>query len=377
MEIAGQAQRELLAERPVGLQVTEGVAAPGLPAAAVELVQVRHAGPFADQAVPARVGPEVALAVEPLVDVLVDVVVRDVAREIDAAIGRDQLHRDVLARVQRGALHPVRRFLAGRREPGAGVAAEDRPGVNAHEEALTLVLAQRHGRRVRPLVRRIVGQVVERAAKRLDGTRADVGGPLRHLDPAEVHRVDEAVRLGAPPVVRRAVRKPVDRGSDLHVALRHLEAAHRDVARPVVEAVGVTLLDRDTRQVVHDRRHRGDVGLLPDHRLGDEVSRESPGFLGHDRDGLQEPRDLQDEPDVLRGGRLERNRCLGWLEAQQRRRDDVVAGRETGAGVGAVALRDPLLAHARAGHRHGYAGQRVAVRVDDDALDRACCLGGR
>ena len=281
----------------------------------------------------------------------------------------------MLARVQRGTLHPVRRFLAGRREPGAGVASEDRPGVDPHEEALALVLAQRHGCRVRPLLRRIVGQVVERAPQGLDGTRADVRGPLGHLDSAEVHRVEEAVRLGAAPVVRRAVREAVDRRADLHVVDRHLEAAHGDVARPVVEAVGVTLLDRDARQVVHDRRHRGDVGLLPDHRLGDEVSREGPGLLGHDRDRLQEPGDLQDEPDVLGGARPERDRRLGCLEAQQDRADDVVAGRETGAGVGAVSLRDALLAHARAGHGHGYTGQSVAVRVDDDALDGSCCLG--
>ena len=290
-------------------------------------------------------------------------------------MGRNELHREVLARVQCGALHPVGRFLAGRREPGAGVAPEDRPGVDPHEEALALVLAQRHGRRVGPLLRRVVRQVVERAAQRLDGTRADVRRPLGHLDAAEVHRIEEAVRLGAAPVVRGAVREAVDRRADLHVVDRHLEAAHGDVARPVVETVGVPLLDRNTGQVVHDRCHRGDVRLLPDHRLGDEVSRERPGLLGHHRDGLQEARDPQDQPDVFRRPRAERNRSLRGLEAQKNRRDDVVAGHEARACPGAVALRDPLLAHARAGNRHGYTGQRITIRVDDDALDGSCCLG--
>ena len=84
---------------------------------------------------------------------------------------------------------------------------------------------------------------------------------------------------------------------------------------------------------------------------------------------------MEDEPNVLGAARAEQNRRLGCFEARQRRRHDVVAGRETRAGVRAVSLGDPLLAHARAGHRHGYTGQRAAARVDDDALDGSCCLG--
>ena len=190
---------------------------------------MRNAGPLAGQAVPPRVGPEVGLAVEPLVHILVDAVVRKVARQIETSVRRDELGGDVLPLVACGALHPVGRLLPDGGDPGARLAAaEQRSSVDPHGESLAFSLAER-----------IVRQVVERAAQRLDRSRGDVGRPLRHLDVAEVHRVDEPVRLRAAPAVGRAVRETVDAGADLRLVDGDLEAAHGDVARPVVEPVRV------------------------------------------------------------------------------------------------------------------------------------------
>ena len=315
MEIGAQAQRGDVAERPVRLQVPERVVPPGLPAGPVELVQIRDAGPLAGQAVPARVGPEVGLAVEPLVHVLVDAVVREVTRQIETPVRRDELGGDVLPLVARRALHPVGRLLADGGDPGARLAAaEQRSGVDPHGEPLPLVLAEGGRRGVGPFRRRIVRQVVEGAAQRLDRPGGDVGGPLRDLDAAEVQRVDEPVRLRAAPVVGRAVRKAVDGGADLRLVDGHLEAAHGDVARPVVEAVRVPLLDGNAGKVVHHRRHGGDVRLLHHHRLGDDVAREDAGFLGDDADRLEQPLDLQHELDRRGGVGLHDDRDLGWAK---------------------------------------------------------------
>ena len=168
MVVRSQAQRGGIAERPVRLEVGERVIAAGLPAGAVELVQVWHAGPFAEQAVPARVGLEVARAVKPLVNVLVDAVVREVAGEVKAPVRRDELGGDMLPLVARGALDPVGRLLADRGDPRARLGAEHRSGIKPHGEPLTFVLANRGRRGVGPLRGRIVGEVVERAAQRLD-----------------------------------------------------------------------------------------------------------------------------------------------------------------------------------------------------------------
>ncbi len=65
------------------------------------------------------------------------------------------------------------------------------------------------------------------------------------------------------------------------------------------------------------------------------------------------------------------------LDTWQRRRDDIVAGRQTGAPVGAVRAGHMCLAPAGAGHRHHDARSGAPVRVDDGAFDRARRLAGR
>ena len=298
MMVHARAQGDQLAEGPIGLEVGKRVLAPGLPAGAVELVQVGHAGPVADQPVPARVGPEVRLAVEPLVDILVDVVVRDVAGEIERSLRKHELGGEVLALVPCGALHPVGRLLPDRGDPGPRRAAEHRSGLDPCGEALALVLADRDGRCVAPLRRRVGCQEIERAPQRLDRPGGDVGGPLRHLDASEVHRVDEPARLRAAPVIRRAIGESVDGGADLYVVDRRLEPAHGDVARPVVKGVRVPLLDGYAGKVVDHRRHGGDVRLLPDHRLRDEIAREDRGLLRHHAQRIEPESGLQNDRTV-------------------------------------------------------------------------------
>ena len=276
-----------------------------------------------------------------------------------------------------GALHPVGRLLPHGGDPGARLAAaEQRSGVDPHGEPLAVVLAEGGRRGVGPLRRRIVGQVVERAAERLDRPRADVGGPLRDLDAAEVHRVDEPVRLRSAPVVGRAVRESVDGGADLRLVDGDLKAAHGDVARPVVEAVGVPLLDRHTGKVVHHRRHGGDVRLLHHHRLGDHAAGEDARLLGDDADGLQEPLDLQHQLNRRRGVGLHGDRGLGRREAGQRGRDDVVAARQRVEDERPGRVRDALARPFRTRCRHHDAGQRSARRVGHRALDRTVGLAG-
>ena len=230
---------------------------------------------------------------------------------------------------------------------------------------------------VGPLGRRIVRQVVERAAQRFDRAGGDVGRSLRYLDAPEIHRIDEPVRLGAAEVVGRPVRKPVDGGADLRLADGHLEAAHGDVARPVVEAVGVPFLNGYAGQVIHHRRHARDIRLLQQHRFGDDVAREDPGLIGDDAHRFEQPRDLQRDRDRCGGARPDGYRGFRGLETRQNSRDDIVARRQPGGRIGAVHTGHVLLPHAGAGHRHHHTGQRVAVCVDDGAVDRASCLGCR
>ena len=153
--VCARAQRCQLADGPVGAQVGKRVPAPRFPAASVELVQVGHARPVTDQPVPAWVGPEVGLRVEPLVVVLVDVVVREVAREFERSVRRHDLRGNVLALVPGRALHPVGRLLPDRRDPGPRRAAEQRSGLDPCGESLAPVLADRDGCRVDPLRRRM------------------------------------------------------------------------------------------------------------------------------------------------------------------------------------------------------------------------------
>ena len=117
MAVHARAEGKQLADGPVGPEIGECVLAPRLPAGPVELVQVGHARPVADQAVPARVGPEVRVAVESLIDVLVDVVVGEVACQVDGAVQRHDLGSEVLPLVPRRALHPVGRLLPDRGRP--------------------------------------------------------------------------------------------------------------------------------------------------------------------------------------------------------------------------------------------------------------------
>ena len=377
MVVGAGAQVAELAERPVGLEVGERVGAPGLPAGPVELVEVGHPGPVADQAVPARVRPKVGLAVDPLVGILVDIVVREVAGEIEAPARRNHLGGDVLPFVPRRALHPVGRLLPDRGDPGARLTAEQRSGVDPHREPLAVVLAERGRRGVGPLRRRIVRPVVEGAAQRLDRAGGYVGRPLRHLDASEVHRVDEPVRLGAAEVVGGAVRKAVDGGADLRLADGHLEAAHDGIVRPVVEPVRVSLLDGYAGEVVHHRGDAGDVRLLPDHRHGYDVARESPGFVGDDAERIEQQWDLQNERDGFGGARPDRDPTLDGIETRQGRRYDIIAWGQAGEPVGAGDVRHAFLAHAGTGRRHQDARQREAVLVDDRALDLSGCLGRR
>ena len=234
-----------------------------------------------------RVRPEVGITIEPLVGVLVDAVVREVARKVKASVRRRELGGDVLPFVPCRALYPIGRLLVDRGDPGVRLAAEQRSGVEAHVEPLAFVFADGRRRSVGPLGCRIVCQVVEGAAQCLDRAGGDVGRPLGHLDPPEVHRVDEPVGLSTAEVVGCTVGEPIDGRADLRLADGHLEAAHGDVARPVVEAVRIALLDGYPGQVVDHRRHAGDVRLLEDHRLGDDIAREDPRLLSNDADSLE------------------------------------------------------------------------------------------
>ena len=152
--------------------------------------------------------------------------------------------------------------------------------------------------------------------------------PCDTSTPPEIHRIDEPVRLGAAEVVGRPVRKPVDGGADLRLADGHLEAAHGDVARPVVEAVGVPFLNGYAGQVIHHRRHARDIRLLQQHRFGDDVAREDPGLIGDDAHRFEQPRDLQRDRDRCGGVRPDGYRGFRGLETRQNSRDDIVARRK-------------------------------------------------
>ena len=101
-----------------------------------------------------------------------------------------------------------------------------------------------------------------------------------------------------------------------------------------------------------------------------------PGLLGDHADRFEQTHDLQHDRDRFRGTRPEGDRDLHGLEPWQRRRDDIVAGRQTGGPVGAVRAGHMFLAPAGAGHRHHDARSWAPVRVDDGAFDRASRLAG-
>ncbi len=292
---------------------------------------------------------------------------------------RHDLGGDVLPLIPRRALHPVGRLLPNRRDPGPRPAVEHRSRLDPGRKALAFVLTDRDRRGIAPLRRRRVREEIEGAAQRLDRPGCDVGRSLRHFDTAEVHRVDEPVRLRAAPVVRRAVRKAVDGGADLRVVDGHLESAHDHVARPVVEAVRVPLLDGYAGKIVHDGRHAGNPRLLSHHRLRDEIEREDPGLLGDNYDWIEPPDDIQDDPYCLDGTCLERDRVLGGRETHKTGCYEIVAGGQTGKFISTIGPGDDRLAHAGTGHRHRDPGQGSAVCAHDRALNRSSCLcgGGR
>ena len=362
----------------VGLQVAECVLARNGPPEPVQLVDPRRIGPGVGQAVPARVASVFGLGSEPLVGGVVGVVVRDVRRQVEpASLGLD-LAGEVVPLAAGETLHPVAALLMHRGNPGADLAAEQVSGVHAQVEPLAVVRSEVHRRRELPLVLRIVGGEIERPAERLDGTGGDVRSPLGDGNSSHVGRIHEAVRLGAAPVVRGAVRHAVDRRADLGFVEIDLESAHGNAGGPVVGAVGVPLLDGDAGDVVHHGQHARDRGLLGDHRFRHDVRGEAARLLGHDSDGFHQAADLEHQIEASYRVRLDRDRLTARFEAGQGSFDQVVAGGDVVEREATVGRRDLRSSGRRPGpdQRHRGPGKRAAGRVHHPARDGTRGLGG-